>query len=130
MTASIGGDRMSCESSIPKMNYSIRRRPVLTLVLLICLCASAAAQQEPAQKLSPEETAKAEAILNRAVEVLGGNAYLNITTVIGRGFFTSFSEGQSQIPARFVDYISYPDKERTEFISSGIRVIQTNSGDG
>ena len=111
------------------MNYSLNRL-VVGLFFIVLFCASAAAQQEPAQKLSPEETAKAEAILNRAVEVLGGNAYLNITTVIGRGFFTSFSEGQSQIPARFVDYISYPDKERTEFISSGIRVIQTNSGDG
>jgi hypothetical protein len=111
------------------MTYSIHRRPVHTLVLLVCFCASAAAQQEPAQKPSPENTAKAEAVLNRAVEVLGGSAYLNISTVIGRGFFTSFHDGQSQIPARFVDYISYPDKERTEFISEGIRVIQTNSGE-
>jgi len=111
------------------MNYSLLRRPVATLLLFVLFCASAAAQQEPAQKPSPENTAKAEAVLNRAVEVLGGNAYLNITTVVGRGFFTAFSEGQSQIPAKFVDYISYPDKERTEFISSGIRVIQTNSGE-
>jgi len=110
------------------MNYSLNRL-VVSLFFIVWFCASAAAQQEPAQKLSPEETAKAEAILNRAVEVLGGSAYLNITTVVGRGFFTTFSEGQSQIPAKFVDYISYPDKERTEFISSGIRVIQTNSGE-
>jgi hypothetical protein len=111
------------------MTYSIPRQPVVTLVLLICFGATAAAQQEPAQKPSPENTAKAEVVLNRAVEVLGGNAYLNITTVVGRGFFTAFNDGQSQIPAKFVDYISYPDKERTEFISSGIRVIQTNSGE-
>ena len=111
------------------MYHSIPRRPVVTLLLLVLFCAAAAAQQEPAQKPSPENPAKAEAILNRAVEVLGGNAYLNISTVVGRGFFTTFSEGQSQIPAKFVDYISYPDKERTEFISSGIRVIQTNSGE-
>ena len=120
---------MSCGKFDSKMNYSITRRSVLTLVLLVCFCASAAAQQEPAQKPSPENTAKAEAVLNRAVEVLGGSAYLNISTVIGRGFFTTFHDGQSQIPARFVDYISYPDKERTEFISEGIRVIQTNSGE-
>jgi len=111
------------------MNYSILPRPVVTLLLLVLFCGLASAQQEPVQKPSPEATAKAEAVLNHAVEVLGGNAYLNITTVVGRGFFTSFSEGQSQIPARFVDYISYPDKERTEFFSSGIRVIQTNSGE-
>jgi len=112
-----------------KMNYSIPRRPIVSLFLLVLFCASAVAQQEPAQKPSPENAAKAEAILSHALEVLGGNAYLNITTVVGRGFFTAFSDGQSQIPAKFVDYISYPDKERTEFISSGIRVIQTNSGE-
>lgn len=111
------------------MNYSIPHRPVVSLLLLALFCTLAAAQQEPPQKPLPENTAKAEAVLNRAIEVLGGSAYLNITTVVGRGFFTAFHDGQSQIPSRFVDYISYPDKERTEFISEGIRVIQTNSGE-
>jgi hypothetical protein len=72
---------------------------------------------------------KAEAIINRAIEVLGGNAYLNVKTVVGRGFFTAFHEGISQIPARFLDYIAYPDRERTEFTGEGIRVIQTNTGE-
>jgi hypothetical protein len=111
------------------MNYSILPRPVVTLFLVVLLCASAAAQQEPAPKPSPENTAKAEAVLNRALEVLGGNAYLNISSLVGRGFYTPFHDGQSQIPQKFVDYIAYPDKERTEFISSGIRTIQTYSGE-
>jgi hypothetical protein len=34
----------------------------------------------------------------------------------------------SQSPTRFLDYIVYPDKERTEFTSSGVRVVQTNVG--
>lgn len=72
---------------------------------------------------------KAEAIVNRAIEVLGGGAYSNVQTVVGRGFFTAFQDGLSQIPARFLDYISYPDRERTEFTGGGIRVVQTNSGD-
>ncbi len=54
---------------------------------------------------------------------------MNVKTIVGRGFFTSFREGISQIPARFLDYIVYPDKERTEFTGDGIRVIQTNSGE-
>src|SRR4030095_5381201 len=49
--------------------------------------------------------------------------------VVGRGFFTSFRDGISQIPSRFLDYIAYPDRERTEFLGDGIRVIQTNSGE-
>jgi len=110
------------------MNCSKPRRSVVTLLLVVLFCASAAAQ-DPAPKPSPENTAKAEAILSRATEVLGGSAYLNVTTISGRGFFTTFHDGMSQIPAKFVDYISYPDRERTEFISEGIRVIQTNSGE-
>ena len=50
-------------------------------------------------------------------------------TVIGKGFYTTFKDGMSQIPARFLDYIAYPDRERTEFTGAGIRTIQTNVGD-
>jgi len=111
------------------MNYPLAHRSVLSLILLVLFCGSGTAQQDPAAKPSPENVAKAEAIVNRAIEVLGGSAYLNVSTVVGRGFFTTFHDGLSQIPVRFVDYISYPDRERTEFSSSGIRTIQTNSGE-
>jgi hypothetical protein len=116
------------------MNYSAPRRSLATLFLLVLVCAGVSAQQDNAAKEapakpSPENTAKAEAIINRGIEVLGGNAYLNVQTVVGRGFFTTFQDGISQIPARFLDYIAYPDKERTEFTGEGIRVIQTNSGE-
>jgi hypothetical protein len=77
----------------------------------------------------PENDAKAEAVVTRAIEVLGGNAYLNVKTVVGRGFYTAFNEGVSQIPARFLDYIAYSDRERTEFKAEGILVIQTNTGE-
>lgn len=111
------------------MNYLGTRHSVISLYLLVVFCGSVVAHQEPAPKPSPDNVAKAEAILNHAIEVLGGNAYLNITTVTARGFFTVFHDGMSQIPSRFVDYIVYPDRERTEFTSDGVRVIQTNSGE-
>jgi hypothetical protein len=115
--------------TVTKMTYSIVRQFALTVVLLLLFCAALMAQQDAAPKPSPDNTAKAEAILNRAIEVLGGSAYLNVKTLVGRGFYTSFHDGMSQNPARFVDYISYPDKERTEFIGDGIKVVQTNSGE-
>lgn len=111
------------------MTYSIIHRSVVTLGLLALLCAASYGQQAPAPTPSPDNAAKVDAILKRAVEVLGGDTYLNVKTVVGRGFFTSFHDGVPQNPARFVDYISYPDRERTEFTSEGIRVIQTNTGD-
>lgn len=71
---------------------------------------------------------KSQQLINHAIEVLGGQDYLKVQSVIGRGFFTPFSEGVSQLPSKFVDYIVYPDRERTEFNSAGIKTIQTNSG--
>lgn len=67
--------------------------------------------------------------MDRAIEVLGGASYLNVKTAIGKGFYTQMAEGVSQLPQRFLDYIVYPDRERTEFTSLGIKTIQTNSGD-
>ena len=71
---------------------------------------------------------KVDPIVNKAIEVLGGASYLNVRSVTSRGFYTAYQEGLSQIPARFVDYIVYPNKERTEFTAGGGRVIQSNSG--
>ena len=72
---------------------------------------------------------KSQQIIDRATEVLGGQKYLAIQSVTAKGFFTSYRDGVSQIPARFFDYIVYPDRERTEFVAAGIRTIQTNTGD-
>jgi hypothetical protein len=76
----------------------------------------------------PVSTEKTEEIIKRAIEVLGGSTYLNVKNVTGRGFFTAYNDGVSQLPTRFLDYISFPDSERTEFINAGIRVVQTNTG--
>ncbi len=99
------------------------------VIFLCCLplCLQAQSNTPPSKATAPDP--KAEAIVTRAIEVLGGSAYLNIKTVVGRGFYTAFQDGMSQLPARFLDYISYPDRERTEFTSNGVRVIQTNSGE-
>ena len=72
---------------------------------------------------------KSQEIIDRAIGTLGGQKYLGVQTVIGKGFYTSFKDGISQIPARFLDYLAFPDRERTEFTGAGIRTIQTNSGD-
>jgi len=81
-----------------------------------------------AEKLAPAED-KAEKIVQKAIQAVGSETYLRVQTLIGRGFFTEYKDGVSTIPLRFVDYISYPDKERTEFTGGGARRIQTNSAD-
>ena len=73
---------------------------------------------------------KAEQIVQRALKAVGGDRYLQVKTQIGRGLFTEYRDGVSGIPSKFVDYISFPDKERTEFTGGGARIIQTNYRDG
>src|SRR5215204_3597961 len=95
------------------------------MILLLILSLVFAQTPAPSASVDP----KAQQIMDRAIEVLGGANYLNVQTVIGKGFYTIFNDGVSQIPSRFLDYISYPDRERTEFTTAGIRTIQTNVGD-
>ena len=108
--------------------------PLLVVVLVCAIQPTALGQNDNKDdktlaKPTAENVAKAEAILTHAIEALGGADYLNVKTVVGRGFFTTFADGMSQLPARFLDYIAYPDRERTEFTGGGIKAIQTNSGD-
>lgn len=97
------------------------------ILLLVCLVASVNIAR--AQNNAPSIDEKSKQIVDRAIEVLGGASYLNVKTVIGKGFFTPFADGLPQLPTRFLDYIVYPDRERTEFTSLGIKSIQTNAGD-
>ena len=98
-------------------------RSLLALTALFAIPLQLAGQQ------AIEADPRAEEIVRRAIEALGGSSYLNIQTVVSKGFYTTYQEGVSQVPARFLDYIVYPDRERTEFTGGGIRVIQTNSGE-
>jgi hypothetical protein len=82
--------------------------------------------QTPAPAVSVDE--KSQQIMDHAVAALGGPKYLGVQTLIGKGFFTAYKEGMTQLPARFLDYIEYPDRERTEFSGGGIRTVQTNTG--
>jgi len=107
------------------MNRSlITRLGALALITLAPLGALA-----QAEKSNATTDDKAEKVLQKAVQAVGGDAYLKVQTVIGRGLFTNYKDGVSLIPSKFVDYIAYPDRERTEFTSSGARTIQTNTAD-
>ena len=104
---------------------------LIAALFLITVGASPLRAQTPAPSPTPAaaEVEKAEGIIKRAIEALGGDAYLNVRTVVGRGFYSPYKDGVSLPPLRFVDYIVYPDKERTEFSGSGGRAIQTNFED-
>lgn len=77
---------------------------------------------------SDPETAKAQAIIAKAVEALGGECYLGVKTQIGRGKYSVMRENQLTAFQSFIDVIRFPDLERTEFKQNGRRTVQANSG--
>lgn len=103
------------------------KRLFISLALLVCLSTLPALAQEAGKAASPPKVdEKAEQILQRAVVAMGGSAYLNVHSAVGRGLFTQYKDGQSGIPSSFLDYIVFPDRERTEFKGQGGKIIQTN----
>jgi len=100
---------------------------LLSVTLLLTFFVVCTAGQAPAQ--DKPEADNAEAIIERAVEYLGGPKYLNVTSQFSRGRFSIFKEGVVVSFQSFVDVIVFPDKERTEFKSTGIKTVQTNVGD-
>src|SRR5437868_9556829 len=129
------------------VNYRLMPRTLVRLALFIGLClylsAAGAAQQSatnqtsapPAKTIQPgaptapsANDERAEQIVARAIAALGGNAYLAVSAVTGRGVMTPFAKGASQLPMSFTDYTVFPDRERTEFRGCGNRSIQSNTG--
>jgi hypothetical protein len=91
----------------------------LLFVLLLCNFINS-------QTLKSDE--KAEAIIKKAVEKLGGERYLQVKSVVGKGNYTTLVAGQLHQLIGFVDVIVFPDRERTEFKTSGVKNIQANVG--
>src|SRR5215217_4524035 len=111
-----------------KLNHFFRT--ALSLFLGVCfVAASALGQNEPTPKPSAKNPAQAEAVIQKAIQNLGGEKYLNVKTQIGRGKYSLMKEGAVLSFQTFTDVIVYPDKERTEFKGGGSRSIQTNVGD-
>jgi hypothetical protein len=99
------------------------------LVILLAITFSFCPIHAISQTEKPTNDEKARSIVQKAIQAMGGDRYLGVKTVIGRGFFTDYKDGVSGLPIRFADYIVYPDKERTEFIGGGARTVQTNDRD-
>ncbi|MBV9241207.1 MAG: hypothetical protein JO314_04280 [Acidobacteria bacterium] len=77
----------------------------------------------------PAADDKASAIIAKAVQQLGGDRYLNVTSQVGRGAFSQLRKDGVASYQSFSDAIIFPDKERTDFKGSGSRSTQVNTGD-
>ena len=92
-------------------------------VLILAILSSAQATA-PSQSTSPstqgapaeqDNSAKARAILNQAIQTLGGPAYLNIQDMSQTGRTYSFHRGEATSAGTlFWRFVKYPDRERIE----------------
>jgi hypothetical protein len=110
---------------------------MLRLVLLTILGTAVVSASFPADHhyivIGTEQTRttpndEAETIINKAVQKLGGDRYLKVTSQVSRGKFSVIRDGVIVSFQSFIDVIVYPDKERTEFKGSKSKFVQTNVG--
>jgi hypothetical protein len=82
---------------------------------ILLLAAAAAAQTTPPIPIDQQNAAKARALIDQAIEALGGNAYLNIEDMTQEGRSYSFHHGDPTGPGvLFWRLYRFPDKERDE----------------
>lgn len=86
----------------------------ITLIALI-LVASFTAFAQKADPDDPANVEKGRKLLQQAIDARGGTAFLSFKSLEATGQWTPFEQGASTVPVPFLDYIIYPDKERTEF---------------
>jgi hypothetical protein len=96
----------------------------LSLIALVSIVSANSARQEQ----DDPDPVRAAAVIREAIKARGGDAYANVTSTVSHGQFTPFEKGISLLPQNFVDYIYYPDRERTEFGKGDTKFIQSNSG--
>lgn len=114
--------------------FVMKKSPFNFLLLIkVCLLVGilsvfAFAQNEKDKNASSKTDDKAEAVLKKAVQNLGGEKYLQVKSQIGRGKYSILRDGQTVSFQSFLDVIVFPDKERTEFKGGGGKLVQTNSG--
>jgi hypothetical protein len=66
--------------------------------------------------------------LDQMIQALGGQAFLDVKDIHTTGRFFGFTRGELSSSDLFVDYIKFPDMERTEFGSAKSKSIRINRG--
>ena len=95
------------------------------LAALVCSLFAAANAQATAGSAD-----QAEAVLQKAIQNVGGERYLKVSSQVGRGRFSMFKDGALVSFQSFLDVIVFPDRERTEFKGGAkSKFVQTNVGE-
>jgi hypothetical protein len=103
-------------------------RGVASLLLFVALGAGGGSAQENPPTAPPKIDPKAQALLDRAIQALGGPAFLGFKTLTTRGRVYSIVEGATVGMAPFELAVQYPDKRRYR-LGDKQPVILVNDGD-
>lgn len=74
------------------------------------------------------QQARPNQILDQMILALGGMDFLGVKEIHTAGRFFSFTRGELSGADLFVDYIKFPDKERTEFGKEKNKTVTINKG--
>jgi len=96
---------------------SVKAFSIFKLAVVGCaaLLLSITALGQRADPNDPKNVQRGAELIKQAVQARGGERFMSFTSVMSTGMYTPFQKGLSQLPIQFVDWIIYPDKERTEF---------------
>lgn len=99
------------------------------LMLLLCALISAHSFAQKPEPPDPKNIEKGRQLIQAVIEARGAARYLEFKTLLGAGQYTLFEKGISGVPQPFLDYIAYPDRERTDIGKrKKDRNIQVNTG--
>jgi len=100
--------------------------------LLLAACAFAQSEMAPPSQSVPVDQAnarKAKAVLDQAIQALGGSAYLNLQDITQEGRTYSFYHGRpNSLGIVFWRFYKFPDKDRIE-LTKKRDVIYVYNGD-
>jgi hypothetical protein len=84
----------------------------------------------PQMPVNPESAGKAKALFERAVEALGGDAFLQVQSAQFEGRVFGFRRGDLSGLAQLVQYVRYPDQSREEYGEKKDEIQITNEDKG
>ena len=99
-------------------------------LLLAMLAVSTGSTQQPLPPGPPKADAKAQALLDRTIQALGGPAFLGFKTMTTRGRFFAIQDGVTAGMVPFESAVQFPDKRHYLYGQKGKKpVLLVNDGD-
>ena len=99
------------------------------IVVFLFVSVAVSAQVTSVPVKPDPKTEKARAVVSRAIEKVGGDAYLNVRNSVGEGKLSVLKGGGIGSYMEFIDVIIYPDRERTDFEEGKSKTVQVNTGE-